>query len=126
MPADYRHLGLFIEIDGMHDAVMLAQPTPDAFFGFKQYAAAIAFNKGIAGAKLHASGIKATKAHDNYEPACHPAGSAHHDRALVQRMVLLIDRRTNVHACETTKAFVNVFESKYFLHMSLPLFKCKM
>jgi hypothetical protein len=63
--------------------------------------------QSIAGAYFHASGFPAAKAYNRDKTAGHTSGCAYLNRALVNRMVFLINNRTNIHTGKTAQAFVH-------------------
>jgi len=69
MTADYRFSCFFIKVDRAHDACRFAKTTPNAFIGYKQYAAAVSFFKGVAGAYFHAGRFFASEAYDGDKAA---------------------------------------------------------
>jgi hypothetical protein len=100
----------------MYNAGNFALAAADAFIIFKEYAAALAFYKCVTWANFHTCRLAAAKADDCYKAAVYSACRTYFYRTFNQRMVTLIDYRTDAHACETAQAFPHLGRLKYFWH----------
>ena len=114
MTTDDGFLCLLVKIDGPHDADIFAFTAAYALFGFHNNAAARSFLKRVSRAHFHTRRLQAAKAHNRDKVTGHAACCTYLDRAFDKRMILLINRRTDIHARKTAETLIHIFWLKYF------------
>ena len=122
MTANDRLIDVIVPENGLHDACFFTTVATNAQLRFQEDAAAFAFDQGTTRTGLHARRVVACDADDRDESSGHAAPGPDLDRTLRIGMILLVDNRADVHACEAANAFVHFTGRKIFSHSRSPFY----
>jgi len=120
MAANDRFMQIIVPEDRLHDAGLLTTMAANAQLRLQKHTAALTLDQGTARTGLHAGRVVAGNADNRDEAAGHAAPGPDLDRAFGIGMILPIDNRANIHACETANAFVHLTGRQIFRHSGSP------